>query len=401
MFSLRDSSREGKKKGSDEKGLLYNGNVVNRKDGYIYQPSFQQSHYSSYTVYLIGRDLSNDVAKHCFVDIPNNCKMVVFSGLKDKIRSVRVVPVVRCINPSEQLDLFIGRATGKNKKQPLYYIDVCVDAPLWNWKETWSVSELHEKLKALIPEGLELEHYKDGIFSPSLAFAYAISFPIFDKETVIVDSILQCQSLVFQLVADAVNALLEEARQQSVIVLFDFPEEVKVICSQYLLYFVQFLKDVGIEATAELKEEAGRTLFSVTPKDKDEALDNIRDALDIYLRLPTAPHVSPTAVINSDVPVQLLAANIQHLQTQLMMHSAIIQQKDALIDQQRELIGLLSNGKIIVEAVGKGNEGLEEDRESVIGDVIKVKPYDIGGFAELDLPTLVRRLKEMFGKRKM
>jgi hypothetical protein len=33
---------------------------------------------------------------------------------------------------------------------------------------------------------------------------------------------------------------------------FDFPEPVKVPCQQYLLYFVQFLKDVGVEATAEL-----------------------------------------------------------------------------------------------------------------------------------------------------
>jgi hypothetical protein len=51
----------------------------------------------------------------------------------------------------------------------------------------------------------------------------------------------------------------------AVTAVFEFPAPIKSACEQYLLYFAQFLRDLGIEAEAELKEEAGRVLFSVTP----------------------------------------------------------------------------------------------------------------------------------------
>jgi len=41
-----------------------------------------------------------------------------------------------------------------------------------------------------------------------------------------------------------------------------------------LIYFAQFLADLGIDATTELKETAADVLFTVTPKDGSEALDS-------------------------------------------------------------------------------------------------------------------------------
>jgi hypothetical protein len=63
--------------------------------------------------------------------------------------------------------------------------------------------------------------------------------------------------------------------------LFDFPGEVKTACTQYLQYFYEFLKDVGIKAKVNVTEQdSGETLFSVTPENKDAALENIREALN-------------------------------------------------------------------------------------------------------------------------
>lgn len=73
---------------------------------------------------------------------------------------------------------------------------------------------------------------------------------------------------------------------------FNFPEEIKYSCKQYLEYFAQFLKDLGVNTTSNLKEESGKVLFSVTPTDDIEALDKIREALEIYLRLPSSPLIS-------------------------------------------------------------------------------------------------------------
>ncbi len=49
---------------------------------------------------------------------------------------------------------------------------------------------------------------------------------------------------------------------------------------QYLIYFTQFLADMGILADTELKEEVNHTLFKIIPKDKDESLDRVREALN-------------------------------------------------------------------------------------------------------------------------
>jgi hypothetical protein len=50
---------------------------------------------------------------------------------------------------------------------------------------------------------------------------------------------------------------------------FQFPEETKTACTQYLQYFYEFLKDVGIKAkVAVTEQDSGGVLFSVAPEDK-------------------------------------------------------------------------------------------------------------------------------------
>ncbi len=66
-----------------------------------------------------------------------------------------------------------------------------------------------------------------------------------------------------------------EAAPKSVSVLFSFPTSVKSACEQYLLYFGQFLSDLGIQTQTELAEKAARVLFSVTPIDATQALSQI------------------------------------------------------------------------------------------------------------------------------
>jgi DNA-binding transcriptional regulator LsrR (DeoR family) len=76
---------------------------------------------------------------------------------------------------------------------------------------------------------------------------------------------------------------------ESVQLSFDFPKEVRIACEQYLLYFGQFLSDLGVSADTAITHEAGKVLFTVTPTDRDTALEKIREALDTYLQLPSQP----------------------------------------------------------------------------------------------------------------
>ncbi len=185
----------------------------------------------------------------------------------------------------------------------------------------------------------------------------------------------------------ALDTLLAKAHVNSVVVSFKFPEEIQVACEQYLVYFVQFLRDIGIEATANLTEEAGNVLFSVTPKNQAEALDNIRTALAVYLRLPSHPHLGLSTPA-TDIEVQRLVANIHHLNGQLVLANAAIQLRDNFIEQA------LMNRPVLVEAIQQ-----EPDKEPVVGDIVSIKKFEWGIF-EVDLPTILRRLKELFARQR-
>lgn len=181
-------------------------------------------------------------------------------------------------------------------------------------------------------------------------------------------------------------------RENSVVVSFDFPEQVRVPCEQYLLYFAQFLKDLGVEANTALTHEAGQVLFSVTPTDKQQALDKIRSALDVYLQLPSNP-ISDTT--NENIAIQRLESNILRLRSELKLAAAEIQAKNATIQAHEITInvqkGLLS-GEIIFDSLKDVTPKAEEEK---LGGIVAIKKYEGKGF-EVDLPEIFRWLKRMF-----
>jgi hypothetical protein len=186
--------------------------------------------------------------------------------------------------------------------------------------------------------------------------------------------------------------------ENSLVAWFEFPEAIKVPCEQYLQYFVQFLRDLGVEANSELKQQAGHVLFSVTPVDKEDALESIRDALDIYLRLPSSPlNDFGTA---GDAEIQRLAANILHLKGQLQLARAVLQANNATIQAQHFTIGqqqqLLSD-QIVERSVVKVDP-VSANTESLLGGRLSLGEYQGKGVA-VNLAMLFRDLKKLF-KRK-
>lgn len=163
---------------------------------------------------------------------------------------------------------------------------------------------------------------------------------------------------------------------------FDFPIELRVSCEQYLLYFAQFLRDLGLNATSNVKEVAGKVLFSVTPTDDFEALDKIREALDLYLSLPSNPISGSTGDRTVDMILSGARANVRYLESQLELAIAKIQfkeatleLKDATIEQNqfalrqkdetiRELKEIVSRGNIFQESL---------ERVEINGEVIDEK----------------------------
>lgn len=168
-----------------------------------------------------------------------------------------------------------------------------------NWHAPFTsaefIAEYHRRLRRLYPT----EFDNDELF-------VTVSPPIKDLSLAI-RSELDALRSTLKAVYDQTTAFVTTAQKESVAVYFDFPESIKVPCEQYLLYFAQFLKDLGVEADTTLSHEAGKVLFTVTPADQKEALDKIQTALDVYLKLPTNPITD--SAISESIEVQRLEAN--------------------------------------------------------------------------------------------
>jgi hypothetical protein len=226
--------------------------------------------------------------------------------------------------------------------------------------------------------------YEVVFFNPS------VSLPVASE-------IERCSNILRTFHEEAERILSARIHSDSVVMTFDFPEEIKVPCEQYLLYFVQFLRDIGVEANSELQHEAGNVLFSVRPTDPQQALDKIRTALDVYLHMPSSPISDATS---ESIAVQRLESNILRLRSDLKLAAAEIQAKNATIQANELTIsiqkGLLS-GEIIIDSL-KDVTPKPKDKEEVLGGTLAIKKYEGKGF-DVDLPEIFRRLKRFFSDK--
>jgi hypothetical protein len=205
-----------------------------------------------------------------------------------------------------------------------------------------------------------------------------------------------------EIIRQAQATLTAEIDRDTLVTLFDFPQHVSTACEQYLLYFVQFLRDLGIEAGASITHEARQVLFSVTPTEGAEALDRIREALDIYLRLPDSPEFAAQAPRYGDIAVQQLQANIYHLKGQLMVADAVLQARDAQIQAlqlsnftYQQLLATQQQAATL-PLLPASTSGA--DAEPLVPGVIEVTKYEGKGFT-VNLPELLRRLKRSFSQQ--
>jgi len=280
----------------------------------------------------------------------------------------------------------------KTKSKDGFELSFSFEFDFLNWKEFWSVTEYANTFIQVVEASpsirVELadQHPAQGI---------RVYFSVNEPEEVIDDAINSKELILSELQDEVISLLKSRVRndKDSVIMSFDFPEEVRVSCEQYLLYFVQFLKDLGVEATAEVQHQARQVLFSVTPADKDTALDKIRLALATYLQLPASKLVSD----DQDILAQRLSANIYHLKGQLALAQAMLQTKDATIEAKQLTIDIqkdLLSGEIVFNSM-KDVTPKSEDKEELLGGIVALATYKDKG-VEVNLAELYRKLKGLF-----
>ena len=264
-----------------------------------------------------------------------------------------------------------------------------------NWAMPYSIKEFADAIRVAAAKSNEkLKFLSSG--KPTDGFS--LKYPVRSSEnTLRVEAEYWCKKIKI-LYTEVTEQLLKNVRSDSLVTFFKFPAPIRNSCQQYLIYFVQFLEDLGIKADSEIKEDAGRVLFSVTPKDGPSALGNIKDALEAYLSLPRDPAFNTAAGEFSDMAVSQLTANVFFLKSQLALVQAVLETKNATIEalnftifQQRQLL----TGPGLSEDAQESKKG----SEPILGDTVHLTKYE-GKFLKVDLPTILRRLKRSFGIEK-
>jgi hypothetical protein len=286
----------------------------------------------------------------------------------------------------------------------LYQLRIELD----NWTEPFKMPDYIDKYIQI------LRHSKGLLFE--LKSADKISFSLYtkfsqteSKKRIIKDEIKEGLYILKENHQKTVSELLAMSNSSDVKTLFHFPEQVRPYCEQYLSYFVQFLRDLGINAVSNLKEEAGKVLFSVTPTDNVQALDKIREALAVYLNLPSSP-----IIYDESFPAMRLQQQIENLQHSQKMavreiqlsetviklqsetiqeKNLIISQKDSIIEQLNRVIEKISSKSIMMDSL-ENKEELEKVYEGLkVGESEFLKKYlGIG----LNPITVLKTVGKMF-----
>lgn len=273
-----------------------------------------------------------------------------------------------------------------------------------NWKRLWSITEHRDEFKRTVQKqtSLGISLTPASIMEEVLdigAEEISLYFPVEDINATIEEEARKHSGIIGRIHELTEISLNEMLLGESVVLQFDFPEEVKIPCEQYLIYFVQFLKDLGVEATAELQHEAGQVLFAVTPTDQDTALDKIRAALEIYLRLSASP-INDSSALNNEIAVQRLIGEIQSLQSRLTLARAEIQFKDKTIEAQQFIIDRQRlSGDVMLESLKNVTpQPPKEDKEELLGGIVEITKYE-GKGVNVNFAEVFRRLKEYLAKK--
>ena len=216
--------------------------------------------------------------------------------------------------------------------------------------------------------------------------SYTLTFNLDPNSIInINENIKSTEKQVEELLRKVFNKIKTHKPHHVVTETFQFPDQTKTVCKQYLVYFGQFLEDIGIEADVSVEEQLNSTLFTVIPKNKSEALEKIREALGIYLELPNSKN-SILPVSQADIGVVQLQSNILHLQSQLLLQNSIIQLKDTTIQELQ-----IKNFNLIEKHLQERSN----DEETLAGGIIKVTEYEGKGI-KINFAELFRLIKRKF-----
>ncbi len=268
-----------------------------------------------------------------------------------------------------------------------------------NWDESYnllvykkyflsSLSDWPSKyLKEVTDDSGDYKYYSD---SADVYLTYEI--PVYDFQNLegvfnhIRSELLEVEELTKE-------ELLVDGLSNKLISKFNFPPEYETYCVKYLQYFVEFLKDMGINAQSSLIVNSGQTLFSVEPTDKDVSLSSLHDALGLYLCLPTQSDL--ISADNADILTQM---KIEKLNFEVTSLKSALRLKDAMLfsyENSTQMVNVQNHSVVIngsLESVVV--DGKKEQPAEFFDGIVKLGVYKVGPL-ELDVGRIANKLKQL------
>lgn len=255
------------------------------------------------------------------------------------------------------------------------------------WREPFTVAEFLTAIegagKAYKRFGVKIKTFQHDYAAAEFSFALGRGAALLEQ----VKCYAQIVGEILDRVRDEVHATIPP---DSLLAYFAFPEETRAACTQYLAYFTQFLRDLGIDAASHIGQDTHRVLFTVTPTSSAEALNRVREALVVYLGLASAPNSLQSLPNRTDPAVAQLEANIHHLRSQIeLSHAVISMQKEALVS--------LTLTNLQHQSMTYNPKSLNEpsDSEPLIGNFVGVTKFRMKGL-EVNFAAILRKLKRVW-----
>ncbi len=272
-------------------------------------------------------------------------------------------------------------------------IEISSDWSVAEWRDLFSMTAFRKRLKRLAPRypSIEVQFGFEGALSDAILMCRSpLRRSDLTVRTAHTRAVRQLESLIQQTVDD----LRPDVRSDPLTGSLTFPPEIEQAACQYLRYFGQFLADLGLDASVEVKQRTHDVLFTIIPASQGQALEKIREALGVYLSLPNCPaHVLKTlSACNRDLSVvQVLSlaeglARVQAAQSHLVDASRVKKTGGSRLANDAPCA---SSDLLPVAATE-----LAPEPERLLGQFVSVKNWAWGPFV-IHAGTLLRVFKRL------
>lgn len=169
-------------------------------------------------------------------------------------------------------------------------------------------------------------------------------------------------------------------------------EEYGYAFAQYLMYFGQFLSDMGIGSETSVTNNNGLIILNINPSNKEDAIQNIYFALNSYLALADGESlIKPNLTPASELKYKQLMSNVEHLKLQLSYTQAMLEVKNEhinILQHEQEF-----SRTFIANQTSNQTKIVTEKWEPIEG--ISITKYK-GNFFEIDIPKLIKKITRKF-----